>query len=42
MQVSPQNTKGKSNMVHEAKRHPGVDKWVISVVIGQGKFIYIN
>ena len=37
--VRPQNTKGKSCMVYddEVKRHPGTDKWMISVVVEQGK-----
>lgn len=43
MQVSPQrsNAKGKSNMVYddEVKSHPGTDKWVISVVIEQGRIL---
>ena len=49
MQVNPQklNGKGKSNMVYddEVKRHH-TDKWMISVVIEQGKLylllLYIN
>jgi hypothetical protein len=38
---SPQNTKGKSNMVYEeAKRNPETtDKWMVSVVIEQGRLI---
>jgi len=41
MQVHPQNTKGKSCMVDddEVKRHPGTDKWMISVVVEQGRII---
>lgn len=43
MQVSPQNPKGKSNMVYddEFKRHPGTDKWMVSIVIEQGKYTNI-
>lgn len=39
--VSPQNTKGKSCMVYDddVKRHPGTDKWMVSVVIEQGRII---
>jgi hypothetical protein len=39
--VSPQNTKGKSCMVYddEVKRHPETDKWMISVVVEQGRII---
>jgi hypothetical protein len=38
--VSPQNTKGKSNMVYEeAKRNPETDKWMVSVVIEQGRLV---
>lgn len=46
MQVSPQNTvspqeaKGKASMVHdEAKRCPGTDKWMISIVVEQGRML---
>lgn len=40
MQVIPQNIKGKTNMTYdEVKRHPGVDKWVVEVVIGQGRLL---
>jgi hypothetical protein len=40
--VSPQNTKGKSCMVYyddEVKKHPGTDKWMVSVVIEQKRII---
>lgn len=42
MQVSPQNPKGKSNMVYddEFKKHAGTDKWMVSIVIEQGKYTY--
>jgi hypothetical protein len=38
--VRPQNTKGKSSMVYdEAKKHPGTDKWMVSVVVEQKRII---
>jgi len=41
MQVSPQNPKGKSNMVYDDdfKRHAGTDKWMVSIVIEQGRIL---
>jgi hypothetical protein len=41
MQVSPQNPKGKSNMVYddEFKKHAGTDKWMVSIVIEQGRIL---
>ena len=40
MQISPHDNKGKSNMVYEdeAKRYHGTDKWMVSIVVEQGKF----
>lgn len=41
MQVFPQDTKGKSNMadIDDTRRYLGTDKWMVSVVIEQGRML---
>jgi len=39
MQVSPQNPKGKSNMVYDDDFKRNTDKWMVSIVIEQGRIL---